>query len=69
MANNHEAAGSSGGGGHKYIWPRNLSAPMAEEFARYGLLVPPDSRVPSSWRMSAGGLAVPPIPKVDMLEL
>ena len=69
MVNNNEPGGSSAGRGHQYIWPCNLREPIAEELARYGLLVPPDSRLPSRWRMSAGGLAVPPIPKFGTPKL
>ena len=69
MANNDEAGGSSGGRGRQYIWPCNIWEPIAEELARHGLLVPPDSRLPSRWPMSAGGLAVPPIPKFGTPKL
>ena len=69
MANNGEASGSSGGQGHQYIWPHNIREPIAEEPARHGFLVPPDSRLPSRWRMSTGGLTVPPIPKFGTPKL
>ena len=69
MVNNDDAGGSYGGRGRQYIWPRNIREPIAEELAHHGLLVPPDSRLPSRWRMSAGGLAVPPIPKFGTTKL
>ena len=69
MANNDEAGGSSGGRGRQYIWSCNIREPIAEELARHGLLIPPDSRLPSRWRMSAAGLAVSPIPKFGTPKL
>ena len=34
----------------------------AWELHRYGLLAPSDCRLPKHWAISAGGLAVPPLP-------
>ena len=42
--------------------PRTLNKEMAEEFVKYALPVPPDTRLPFGWVISAGGLAVPPVP-------
>ena len=39
----------------------------AWELHRYGLLAPPDCRLPKHWAISAGGLPVPPLP--DTAEL
>ena len=69
MTNNDDVGGSSGGRARQYIWPRNLWESIAEELACYSLLVPPDSRLPSSWRMSTGGLTMPPIPKFGTPKL
>ena len=69
MANNDGAGGSSGGRGRQYIWPRNIREPIAEELARHGLLFPPDSWLPSRWRMSVGVLAMPPIPNFGTSKL
>jgi hypothetical protein len=33
-----------------------------------GVLVPLDARVPSSWKISVGGLAVSPVPEDGRLE-
>ena len=42
---------------------------MADEFGRYGLLVPPDSRLPGHWHISANGLTVSPLPDYGTVKL
>ena len=49
--------------------PRNLQKKLDEEFVRYGLMVPPDYRLPDSWHMSEGELPMPPLPDADTEEM
>ena len=46
MANNHEVSGSFGGRGAPIHVVAHPQGTMVEEFARYIILVPPDSRLP-----------------------
>ena len=58
---NYEAGDNSGGsyrGGTLLIG--NMRA-----FHQYGLLMPPDFRLPKDWSISWGGLVVPPLPTGD----
>ena len=54
--NNYEAGGSSGG---TYRGGRTLLIEDVRAFHRYGLLVPPDFRLPKNWVISCGGIAAP----------
>ena len=42
-----------------------LHVPEAKIFHHYGLLCPPDCRLPKEWDISIGGLPVPPGPATD----
>ena len=57
--NNNETDVSSRG---SYRRGRTLLIEEARQFHWYGLLVPPDFRLPKNWVISYGGLAVPPLP-------
>ena len=48
---------------------RNLRKELAKEFVRYGLMLPPDCRLPGSWHMSEGGFPVSPLPDVDTEDM
>ena len=57
MAKNWESGSSRRSG-------RMVSIDEAWDLYRYGLLVPPDSRLPTGWRTSPhGGLPVPALPE------
>jgi hypothetical protein len=50
------------------LWPRSLTVPLAYQVAAFNLLVPPDCRLPGGWKISTGGLAIPPLPVGADLE-
>lgn len=54
------AGRSHGGGGAAPAgsWPSSLGIPEAMELRRYNILVPPSSRLPGTWHISAAGYAV-----------
>ena len=58
--NNWEASSSSGS---RLTSGQTINTDGAWELYRYGLLAPPDCRIPKEWRLSDGGLVVPPIPR------
>jgi hypothetical protein len=69
MVNNHEEGGSGGGRGRRagdgsdeplvpVLWPRSLMVPYMYQVAAFGLLVPPDYRLPGGWKISAVGHAI-----------
>jgi hypothetical protein len=62
MAHNDEAEGYGGGGTCDSRWPRTLNKDPASELTRSRFLVSPDTRLPSGWKISAGGYPVPPLP-------
>jgi hypothetical protein len=63
--NNHGAEGSRAGGGGGQDGntgrPRNLCIGKANVLYENRLLVPPDWRLPSGWKISSGSYAMPPI--------
>jgi hypothetical protein len=80
MANNDEAGSMSGGRRGRgrdvgadeppapVLWPRSLTVPRVYHVVAFNLLVPPDYRLPGGWKISIGGLAIPPLPVGTDLE-
>ena len=62
MANNWEADSSAGS---KLTSEQTINTDGAWELYRYELLASTDCRIPKDWRVSDGGLAVPPIPRTS----
>jgi hypothetical protein len=70
MANNYEASGSRvpGGFSHGDGRSRNLTIGEAHAPCEAGLLVLPDWRLLSGWKISVGGYVVPPLPEGQVYE-
>jgi hypothetical protein len=62
MAHNSEAGGSRGGRRDNKYQPRSLRLGEAHVLYKNNLLVPPDWRAPSDWKISPDGYLVPPLP-------
>jgi hypothetical protein len=61
MVHNDEAVGSRGGA-HGWSWPRTINKWPAYELTRYDFMVPPDTRLPGGWNISADDYPVLPLP-------
>jgi hypothetical protein len=50
------------------LWPCSLTVQMPYQVVAFNLLVSSDSRVLEGWKISTGGLAIPPLPVGANLE-
>lgn len=51
------------------VLPHALRVEEASLLTRCGIMVPPDTRLPTGWHLSARGLAVEPVPIVCMTAM
>lgn len=49
--------------------PHNLTVQEAEDLTRFGIAVPPDTRLPSGWHLSVGGVKVAPVPTTGFVAM
>ena len=63
MAERFPGDGAAANGfGRRWLHPNEVELLYSAEYP-----VPPDTRVPGDWRISLGGMPVPPVPEGDEL--